>query len=41
MPESEARTRRAVDEIFDDGAGADDARDGDDGLEAADRLDAA
>ena len=35
MPESEARTRRAVDEIFGDGAGADDARDGDDGLDAA------
>ena len=41
MPESEARTRRAVDEIFDDRAGVDDAWDGNDGPEAADGPDAA
>ena len=41
MLESEARTRHAVDEILDDGAGVDDARAGDDGPEAADGLDAA
>ncbi len=41
MPESEARTRRAVDEIFEDRAGTNDGQADDDGPEAADGLDAA